>query len=57
MQRTANQFCQPMNINICCCAKKKEWCFRFKVYPQFTCAPLKEEKFIVPVEGALLESN
>lgn len=57
MQRTANQFCQPMNINICCCAKKYKWCFRFIIHPQFTCAPLEEEKFKVPIERTLSEAN
>jgi len=57
MQRTANQFCQPMNIHICCCAKNYEWCFRFKIHPQFTCAPLEEDKFLQPVEGIPTEPN
>lgn len=51
MQRTANLFCQPMHLNICCCAKGKEWCFRFIINPQLTCAPLEENR------GLLLEKE
>lgn len=57
MQRTANQFCQPMTVNICCCAKNFEWCFKFKVHPQFTCAPLKKDKFIRSEKGILIEPD
>ena len=56
MQRTANLFCQPMNIAICCCVKGYERCFRFIVHPQFHCAELEEKIELLP-KREVLSSN
>ncbi|MEM6316919.1 MAG: hypothetical protein AAF960_04575 [Bacteroidota bacterium] len=43
MQRMANRFCMPIMVDICCCAKGTEWCYRFKVNPAFACGKLSKE--------------
>jgi len=57
MQRMADQFCRPVYLNICCCAKGEEWCYQFKIKPRFTCSQVTEIKQLLPEGGIPMESN